>query len=70
MAFKSLRPFIHRHLGDLQTISVRYITEKERIAHGIRAEIIPKICEIWLDADEHIKLGRRQKIIAQKATGE
>ena len=67
LAFKSLDPFIHKHLGDLQSITVRYRTEKGLLAHGIKAEIIPKICEVWLDADEHGKLGARQKKIAQKA---
>lgn len=67
LAFKSLEPFIHKHLGDLQSISVKYRTEKGNLAHGIKAEIIPKICEVWLDADEHVKLGTRQKQIAQKA---
>jgi P63C domain len=67
LAFKSLEPFIYKHLGDLQSISVKYRTEKGSLAHGIKAEIIPKICEVWLDADEHGKLGARQKQIAQKA---
>lgn len=68
LAFKSLEPFIYRHLGDLQSIVVKYRTkERNRPAHGIKAEIIPKICEVWLDADEHGKLGTRQKQIAQKA---
>jgi len=67
LAFKSLEPFINKHLGDLQTISLKYRTEKGKIAHGIKAEIIPKICEVWLDADEAIKLGSRQKKIAQSA---
>jgi len=67
LAFKGLQPFINKHLGDLQTIVVKYRTEKGSIAHGIRAEIIPKICEIWMDADEGGKLGGRGKLIAQKA---
>jgi len=67
LAFESLKPFIERHLGDLQSIVVKYRTEKGNIAHGIKAEIIPKICEVWLDAEESGKLGRRQKQIAQKA---
>ena len=54
-------------VGDLQSIVVKYRTEKGAVAHGVKAEIIPKICEVWLDADEAIKLGKRQKQIAQKA---
>jgi len=67
LAFETLKPYVEKHLGDLQSIVVKYRTEKGSIAHGIKAEIIPKICEIWLDADEEIKLGKRQKQIAQKA---
>lgn len=67
LAFKSLEPFIHKHLGDLQSLSVKYRTERGKLGHGIKAEIIPKICEVWLDADEHGKLGTRQKQIAQRA---
>jgi hypothetical protein len=67
LAFKSLMPFVDRHLGDLQSIVVKYRTERGSLAHGIKAEIIPKICEVWMDADESGKLGGRQKQIAQKA---
>ena len=67
LSFKSLQPFITKHLGDLQSIVVKYRTEKGSLAHGIKAEIIPKLCEVWLDAEEALKLGDRQKQIAQKA---
>jgi hypothetical protein len=68
LAFKSLGPFISKHLGDLRSITVKYRTkERNRLAHGIKAEIIPKICEVWLDADKEGKLRSRQKQIAQKA---
>lgn len=67
LSFERLKPFIDKHLGDLQSIVVKYKTEKGNVAHGIKAEIIPKICEVWLDAEEQGKLGRRQKQIAHKA---
>jgi hypothetical protein len=67
LSFKNLKPFVDRYLGDLQSISLRYRTSRGNIAHGIRAEIIPKICEIWLDAEEQGRLGARQKKIAAKA---
>jgi len=68
LAFDSLKPFIDKHLGNLQSIVVKYRTEKGYLANGIKAEIIPKICEVWLDADENGRLLRaRQKQIAQKA---
>ncbi|VAX06117.1 Phage protein (ACLAME 496) [hydrothermal vent metagenome] len=67
LAFKSLMPHVNKHLGDMQSITLKYRTERGSIAHGIRAEIIPKICDVWLDAEESSNLGSRQKKIAQKA---
>ena len=67
LAFKSINPFIGKHLGELQSIVVKYRTTTGTVAHGIKAEIIPKICEVWLDAEENGKLGVRQAKIAQRA---
>ena len=50
LAFKTLKPFVDRHLGSLQSITVEYRTKRGQFARGIKAEIIPKICEgSWLD---------------------
>ena len=67
LSFKSIKPFIAKHLGSLQSIVVKYRTERGALAHGIRAEIIPKICDVWIDADDSRTLGSRQKMIAQRA---
>lgn len=67
LSFKSLKPFIDKHLGDLQSIILKYRTATGGVAHGIRAEIIPKVCEVWLDADENVNLGKRQREIVAKA---
>jgi P63C domain len=67
LSFKSLKPFVDKHLGDLQSIVLKYRTERGNVAHGIKAEIIPKICEVWLDADENNQLGARQRQIAARA---
>jgi P63C domain len=67
LSFKTLKPFVDRHLGSLQSIIVKYRTERGSLAHGIKAEIIPKICDVWIDADEEVTLGSRQKQVAQKA---
>jgi hypothetical protein len=67
LSFRSLKPFVQKHLSDLQSITVAFRTEGGGIARGIKAEIIPKICDVWLDAEDHGKLGSRQKQIAQKA---
>lgn len=67
LSFKTLRPFVERHFSDLQSIIVKYRTQKGGIAHGIRAQVIPKICYVWIDADRETSLGSRQKQIARKA---
>lgn len=67
LSFKSLKPFVDKHLGDLQSVTIAFRTEGGSIARGIKAEIIPKICDVWLDAEEGGKLGPRQKQIAGKA---
>jgi len=67
LLFKNLKPFVDKHLGDLQEIVVNYRTEKGALARGVRAEIVPKICDVWLDTDEHGQLGIRQKRVVSKA---
>lgn len=67
LSFKTLKPFVDKHLGSLQSIVVQYRTERGSLAHGIRADIIPRICDVWIDADDQASLGSRQKQIAQKA---
>lgn len=67
LAFKALKPYINKHLGDLQSISKKYRTDRGNTAHGILAEVIPKLCDVWIDADEGGKLGARQEKIAKKA---
>jgi hypothetical protein len=67
LAFKNLKPFIDKHLGDVHTKPLKYRTESGTVAHGIPAEIIPKICDVWLDAQKEGVLGKRQQLIAAKA---
>jgi hypothetical protein len=37
------------------------------VAAGIPAEIIPKVCEVWIDADRANVLGKTQMLVAAKA---
>lgn len=67
LAQKSLIPYINKHLGHLKNIVLKYKTEKGSAAHGIKAEIIPSICDVYIDADKEGKLGARQKQISQQA---
>ena len=67
LAYASLRPYIDRNLGDLQSIVVKYRTKEGKIAHGIKASTIPKICYVWIDAEKGGKLGTTQQKIAERA---
>jgi hypothetical protein len=67
LAHKNLKPYAERHLGDVHEWALKYRTPTGNIAHGIRAELIPKVCEIWLDARKDDVLGPRQELIAEKA---
>ncbi len=67
LAHKNLKPYIERHLGSVHYMPERYKTLKGGSAIAITGEIIPKICEIWMDADKDGVLGKRQKITAAKA---
>ena len=67
LAHKNLRPYADRHLGDAHFELLRYRTERNKDARGIPAELLPKICEIWLDANKDGVLGKRQVKIAEKA---
>ena len=67
LAQKTLIPFVNKHLSHLQNIVLKYRTQEGRVAHGIRAEIIPSICDIYLDAKANGKLGARQEKIADQS---
>jgi hypothetical protein len=67
LAHKNLKPFAEKHLGGVHFAPFKYITETGNVAHGIIDEVIPKVCEIWIDADRADVLGERQKLIAAKA---
>ena len=67
LAFKNLIPYINMHLGNVHELVLKYKTEKGSTAHGIRADLIPKICDVWIDAQEDDVLGSRQEQIADKA---
>lgn len=68
LAFKNLKPFVEKHLSDVHTQPRPFKTTAGQIAPGgIPASVIPKICEVWIDADRAGVLGPRQKQIAAKA---
>lgn len=68
LAFKNLKPFIIQHLGGVHFKPTSYVTTKGSIVtSGITAAILPKVCEVWIDAEKAGILGQRQKVIAAKA---
>lgn len=67
LSANNLRPFIPHSLMMALNQPVRFKTRQGQIAHGIPAEIIPEICEVFLKAREAGKLVEKQKPIAQRA---
>jgi hypothetical protein len=67
IAHKNLKPYAEKHLGSVHFELVQYRNERGSPAMGIPAELLPKVCEIWMDANKAGVLGSRQKIIAERA---
>jgi P63C domain len=67
LAYKNLKPFIVRHLGDVHFQPMKVVFAKNQVGHGLDATVIPKICEIWMDARKEGNLGVRQRSIADMA---
>ncbi|WP_162145447.1 P63C domain-containing protein [Deinococcus ficus] len=68
ISHKALIPYISDHLNPEDYDSVWYRSEKGTKSRGIRAEIIPKICEIWMDArNAGVLTGETAKAIAARA---
>lgn len=68
LPYKRLKPFVDKHFGSLQLEPINYRTKGGAPAKGIPAEILPKVCEVWLDArKEGVLTGARQLKIADQA---
>jgi hypothetical protein len=67
LAHKNLKPFILNHLGDVHYQPMKVLYRGGRVGHGISADLIPKVCEIWMDASKAGVLGETQKKIAAMA---
>jgi len=68
LPFKVLKPFVEKHFGSLKVEQIKYRTKGGQNAKGIRAENLPKTCEVWLDArNAGVLRGVRQLQIAEKA---
>ncbi len=68
LAFKNLKPYVSKHLSGVHSEPVMYQNLRGgKIGHGIRADLIPKICEVWIDARTDGVLGSAQLKVAAKA---
>jgi len=67
LAHKNLKTFADKHLGGVHFELKQYRTERGGAGRGIPAELLPKVCEVWMDANRAGVLGPRQKVTANKA---
>ena len=69
IAHKNLKPFIDQDLERVLLNPIWYLpAEKGGGRHkGVDAELIPKICDVWLRARDAQVLGKRQQFVAVKA---
>lgn len=68
LAYEKLKPFISMELAASLSKPVEYIPlHGGRSAFGIRADLVPAICEVWLKARAAEKLTKYQQRIAMQA---
>jgi hypothetical protein len=61
LSANNLSPFITMDLAAALSEPIVYITNTGQRANGIKAELIPKILEVWVKADDAGKLTKPQK---------
>lgn len=67
LAHKNLQPFVLLHFGAVHYVPIRYVAKGGNIGHGIEATTLPKVCEVWIDAERAGVLGASQEKVAAKA---
>lgn len=68
LAYERLKPFINDELSASLSSPIEFIPKhRGRSAFGIKAELIPDVCDVWLKARDAGVLTERQKLIASKA---
>lgn len=68
LAARNLRPFIDNELGMVLTRPIMYLPlGTGRPARGLDAQLIPKVCEVWLAARDAGALRPAQLVTAAKA---
>ena len=64
---QALAPYIKDENNEIISGTVSYITKNEKAAVGLRADILPKICDIWIRALNDGVLSTNQRKIARVA---
>jgi hypothetical protein len=67
ISIKNLEPFIPEETRKILLNPMIYQSKNKVISSGMRAEILPEICKIWLSAREKGALSDQQIITANKA---
>lgn len=68
LAYEKLKPFISPELSASLSSPIEYIPKHGgRSALGVRAELVPTVCEVWLNARDANVLTDSQKRVATKA---
>ena len=63
----NLKPFISEELELALTTPIKFYTGSKLIGNGVRADVLPDICVVWLNAKEKKVLHPTQFHIAEKA---
>lgn len=63
---KNLRPFISKDL-EVTSSQIEFRTVRGMVAFGYPAELLPKVCDVFIDADEARALTKGQKHVAVQA---
>ncbi len=67
LAYKNLKPFVSDELSEVLKTPIEYLPCKgKQPQKGIKAEAIPKICDVWLQARDAGILKGTQMVIAAK----
>jgi hypothetical protein len=67
LAYKNLKPFISNELSEVLKTPIEYLPCKgKQPQKGIKAEAIPKICDVWLQARDAGILKGTQMVVAIK----
>ncbi|MBI1808161.1 MAG: P63C domain-containing protein [Ignavibacteria bacterium] len=65
LAANNLKPFIDNELAE-STIPIKFLNTNNRIAYGYKAELLPKICDVYLKARDGKALLKSQEDVAKK----